>query len=142
MRSSTNAYIWMSLFFIDFSKIMLVVFIVGGAFIFVGALMAFLAIPLMKRKVKPNGLYGVRTPEAFASEESWYAINEFGGRKLLQSSYVWFVGGILAMLAPYILPRPIAIVIFYCSTLVVPLAALLLAIIPIVRYSQDFRKKK
>jgi hypothetical protein len=67
-------------------------------------LCAALSIPLIQRKIPLNALYGVRSPESFASEENRYAINEFGGRKLLNSSYVWFAGGIVVMIVPYIAP--------------------------------------
>jgi uncharacterized membrane protein len=41
------------------------------------------AIPLIGGRVKMNPWYGVRLPEAFASNDRWLEINRFGGRLLL-----------------------------------------------------------
>ncbi len=54
-------------------------YVLGG----VGLLTSALAVPLALRKVPMNRGYGVRLPQAFASEENWYAINAYGGRLLL-----------------------------------------------------------
>ncbi len=58
----------------------------------VAVIAMFLALPLIFRKVKMNGIYGIRIPEAFRSEERWYEINRFGGILF----FLWGVGlGIL-----------------------------------------------
>jgi uncharacterized membrane protein len=44
--------------------------------------------PLIAGKVKPNGLYGIRTPAAFSSEENWYRVNRIGGQILSRSGVV------------------------------------------------------
>ncbi|MCA9298233.1 MAG: SdpI family protein [Phycisphaerales bacterium] len=49
-----------------------------SAFLYVG-----LAIPLIRRRVGPNPLYGIRLRQAFLSEAHWFALNAFGGRWLL-----------------------------------------------------------
>ena len=49
----------------------------------IGLTSILLAIPLIRRKVPMNRLYGVRVPKAFASERNWYEINAYGGRLLL-----------------------------------------------------------
>ena len=48
-----------------------------------GLLFAALAIPLMRRRVPPNGLYGLRVPATFADEWVWYEANAKSGRDLL-----------------------------------------------------------
>jgi len=55
----------------------------GVTFLALGAVFVALAIPLVARKVRPNGAYGIRIPAAFASEEAWYRINRHGGFCLL-----------------------------------------------------------
>ena len=40
------------------------------------------SIPMIQRKVRPNGWYGFRTPKTFRSERIWYAANEYAGRVL------------------------------------------------------------
>ena len=37
------------------------------------------SLPLVLRKVKMNGIYGIRISESFRSEARWYQINRFGG---------------------------------------------------------------
>jgi len=44
------------------------------------------SVPLIERRVRKNHWYGVRIPEAFASEERWFEINRYGGRLLLMWS--------------------------------------------------------
>lgn len=51
-------------------------------FIAVGSLFIGLAVPLIKRRIPPNHLYGFRTAATLASEEVWYAANEYSGRQL------------------------------------------------------------
>jgi uncharacterized membrane protein len=48
----------------------------------VGLLFIGLAIPLIKRRIPPNDLYGFRVPETLASDEVWYDVNEYSGRQL------------------------------------------------------------
>jgi uncharacterized membrane protein len=52
-------------------------------FIVVGLLMAGLSIPLILRRVKPNSLYGFRTPKTLSNERIWYDTNAFAGRLIL-----------------------------------------------------------
>jgi hypothetical protein len=63
-------------------------------------LCAGLAVPLVRRRVPPNRLYGARFRKAFESDDLWYAINEYGGRRLVVWSAVVFVAGIGALFAP------------------------------------------
>ena len=49
----------------------------------VGLLMIGLSIPLMRRRVGPNRLYGLRVAETLESEEVWYEANARSGRDLL-----------------------------------------------------------
>ena len=58
------------------------VWMVMFSYIGVGGLLLLLAQPLIDRKVKPNGFYGVRTPKTLSSEDIWYKANEYGGRTL------------------------------------------------------------
>lgn len=71
--------------------------IVGALFVFSGALMVGLGVPLMQRRVRPNGLYGVRVSATLKDERVWYEANAASGRDL-----VWL--GIALILAALILP--------------------------------------
>jgi hypothetical protein len=53
-----------------------------GLFLAVGLLLCGLAIPLMRRRVKPNALYGIRVRATFADEWVWYEANARSGRDL------------------------------------------------------------
>lgn len=70
-------------------------------FLAVGLLFCALAIPLMLRRVPPNGLYGLRVPATFADERVWYEANARSGRDI-------FVLGLaqiaLALALPFLVP--------------------------------------
>ncbi|MBW3671027.1 MAG: SdpI family protein [Acidobacteria bacterium] len=42
-----------------------------------------LAVPMIRRRVPPNTLYGLRVPATFADDSVWYDANEQSGRDLL-----------------------------------------------------------
>jgi len=52
-------------------------------FIFVGTLEIIMGIPLLLEKIKPNTLYGFRTPKTRSSDEIWYKANKYFGRDFL-----------------------------------------------------------
>ena len=49
-------------------------------FFIIGLVFIGLVIPMILRKIPPNGYYGFRTPKAFSSEKIWYEINWYCGR--------------------------------------------------------------
>lgn len=60
---------------------MLILFIV---FTLSGLLFVGLAVPMIRRQVPPNALYGLRVPATFADEEVWYEANRRSGWDLLR----------------------------------------------------------
>ncbi len=58
------------------------------------------ALPLLKREIEPNRWYGIRIRKAFASEENWYRINQYGARRLI----FWSVAVLLGAAAGLFLP--------------------------------------
>ena len=52
------------------------------------ALFALIAIPLVLRKVKPNVIYGFRTPTTLSNDVVWYETNAFFGWTLLAACAV------------------------------------------------------
>jgi uncharacterized membrane protein len=54
-----------------------------GLFVAVGILNIGLALPLMRRRVKPNRLYGLRVPATLADEWVWYEANALCGRDMV-----------------------------------------------------------
>jgi uncharacterized membrane protein len=57
--------------------------ILAPLFVAVGLLFIGLAIPLIRRRVKPNQMYGLRVQATFADEWVWYEANAAAGRDLL-----------------------------------------------------------
>jgi hypothetical protein len=66
-------------------------------FSLVAALFIGLAIPLLRRRVPPNRLYGVRTRATLSDPTVWYEANAQGGRDLLALGLVVLAmaGGLL-----------------------------------------------
>ena len=52
-------------------------------FLSVGALFVALSVPLIRRRVKPNMLYGLRIRATLADERVWFEANAKSGRDLL-----------------------------------------------------------
>jgi uncharacterized membrane protein len=67
-------------------------------YVILGLLMVVLAVPLIKRKVRPNGFYGFRVPQTLNDPAVWYAVNAHFGRRLLLT-------GIATTLAAVVLYR-------------------------------------
>lgn len=65
-----------------------------------GGVLVAASLPLIRRRVKPNGFYGIRVPAAFASEENWYAINAYGGRLMLRFAALLVVVGAVGLVLP------------------------------------------
>ncbi len=95
---------------------------VGSAWTLAGLLIMGLAIPLVRGRVSPNGVYGVRLSQSFRSADAWYAINRYGGRRLI----IWAVPLIVVGLISFFLPlqsRP-------ALALVLGIAPLIFVLIP------------
>lgn len=59
-----------------------------------------LAIPLIRRRVKPNRLYGVRVAATFADEWVWYEANARSGRDLLVLGAIQLACALVPLLMP------------------------------------------
>ena len=71
---------------------------VRAAFVILGFAVAASAIPLLRRRVPPNGHFGFRVPATIADEWVWYETNVWSGRGLIA------LGLLVAALA-LVLPR-------------------------------------
>lgn len=111
----------------------------GGYFLLaVGLLLVGLSIPLIKRSVGMNQFYGVRTHEAFKSEENWYAINHYGGKQLLGAGIfttVWSILNIIFVAIGFIAHDLVAAII--CGTIPV-IIVLYIAVVRINAYNEQF----
>lgn len=98
-------------------------------------LIAVISVPLLLRKVPPNHWYGVRIPASFVSTENWYAINEFGAKRLLGLALALVIVGLVHLsLAPmpwWVDP----------AFLLAPVLFLPLLLRPILAYADSLPKK-
>jgi hypothetical protein len=53
-----------------------------ATYIIIGVVMIIVAIPLIRRWIKPNLLYGSRLPHSAANTALWYDITSYSGRLL------------------------------------------------------------
>lgn len=74
--------------------------VVLAAFGFSGLLMIALGVPLVRRRVGPNALYGVRFRDTLADERVWYDVNEAGGRDLVRLGAIQLAGGLPLAFVP------------------------------------------
>ena len=50
-----------------------------------GLLLVAVSVPLIRRRVKPNLVYGFRVAKTLSDPGVWYAANEYAGRMLLRA---------------------------------------------------------
>lgn len=103
----------------------------GISNIFVALILILISIPLIKRKVPMNKVYGVRIKKAFESEENWYKINIYGGKQLVSWSLPLVVLGIATFFLPIERNLPM-IVTIACA----PGIIIIPAIVAILRYAK------
>ena len=72
--------------------------VLGVTFILTGLLLIAISIPLVKGYIKMNSFYGMRIKKAFESDENWYKINKYGGKRLIFWSIVLICIGILNLI--------------------------------------------
>lgn len=70
-------------------------------FIGVGVLMIGLAIPLIRGRVAPNLLYGLRIRATLEDEAIWYPANRHAGRGLVGCGVTVIVGSLALYLVPW-----------------------------------------
>lgn len=73
---------------------------VGVSWTFGGLLLLGLAVPLARGRVGRNALYGIRLRESLQSDDAWFAINRYGGRRLIVWSIPLIVVGIVSFFLP------------------------------------------
>jgi uncharacterized membrane protein len=68
-------------------------------YVAIGLLLIVAALPLILRRIKPNGLYGLRVPATLADQRVWYEANARSGLDLL---VVGVVQVVVALLLPLV----------------------------------------
>ncbi len=79
-------------------------------------LFVMLAVPLVQRKVKMNRWYGVRIKKAFESDDNWYQINAYAGKRFILWASVLAGIGILTFFVP--LQHAGIVVLLACAPLI------------------------
>ena len=97
-----------------------------------GIIVILASIPLIKRKISMNSIYGVKIPQAYESKERWFDINQYGGRLLLK------FGAILFFTAMAGLAIPVAYWVTYdLGSTVIVLVCLAYILVAIFRYANQ-----
>ena len=86
-------------------------------FVAVGLLFIGLAIPLIRRRIKPNKTYGLRLPATFADEWVWYEANARTGRDLIYGGLCQLTAAVLLLPVPIIAYALINAGVILASTL-------------------------
>ena len=109
---------------------------VGLSWTLGGLLIMGVALPLARGRVPWNPLYGVRLPQSFRSDEAWFAINRFGGKRLV----VWSIPMVATGLVSFFIPmQP-----YPTRALIISLAPLVFLFIPVVeswRFAKGLENK-
>lgn len=78
-----------------------VAIIVGGMNATMGIVLIAVSIPLKNNKVDMNGLYGVRIPKSLKTEENWYALNSYFGKRMIWWGAAMSMFATAGMFLPY-----------------------------------------
>jgi hypothetical protein len=111
-----------------------VAMIVGTSWTVLGLLCVVLAVPLVRGHVRPNAFYGVRFPESFQSDEAWFAINRYGGRRMMLWSIPIVAVGIASFFLPLRTHPGLALTLGFA-----PLVFVLIPVLEVWRFARRFR---
>jgi len=100
--------------------------LLGLSNLFCAALFTGLAVPLIRRKVKMNRWYGVRISKAFESEDNWYQINAYAGKRLILWAFVLAAIGIVTFFVPL---QRLALVLLFANAPVIVIVPCIEAIV-------------
>jgi hypothetical protein len=60
-------------------------------FLISGALLMALSLPLVWRKIPPNGWYGFRVAKSLDNPQVWYEVNSYSGKRLFWTGLITMV---------------------------------------------------
>jgi hypothetical protein len=109
---------------------------IGISWTVVGLICIGLAIPLVRGQVGRNALYGVRFPESFQSDDAWFAINRFGGRRLIVWSLPLIVIGIVSFFLPLQSHTGLTLTLGFA-----PLIFILIPVVEAWRFARQYRPR-
>jgi uncharacterized membrane protein len=69
-------------------------------YVFTGLLLVGVSVPLIQRRVRPDLIYGFRTPKTLSDENVWYEANAYSGRMLLRAGAASTVAALMFFFVP------------------------------------------
>ena len=105
-------------------------------FLFTGLLFIGISIPLVMEKIKPNQLYGFRTPKTLTDERVWYKANKYMGKDFV--IFGFFI--ILYNLAVLILPKNFLSYLLFPGNIIILIAGTALVLIRSLLYLKKLDK--
>ena len=100
-----------------------------GIFIISGFILCIISIPMILKKIKPNGLYGFRVQKTLENPDIWYAVNCYSGKWLLVTGLIIVAGAISLSFVP-----SLTIDTYALSVLAIFAIAFAISIVMSVRY--------
>lgn len=97
-------------------------------FLFSGVLQIVLSIPLIRGRVRPNALYGLRIKRTLENADLWYAANRYAAWRML------WVGLLLMAFAAVSYFLPITFIVYALTGLIILLGGLGVALFQSLRY--------
>lgn len=73
---------------------LLLLYVIGSVLLMV------LAVPMIRGKIPPNGLYGFRVPATIEHPELWYPVNRYAGKCLFWTGAISTFGAIILYFVP------------------------------------------
>jgi uncharacterized membrane protein len=98
-----------------------------------GLLLAAISVPLMRRKIGPNPLYGFRVKRTREDPAVWYPVNAYAAKRLLVVGVVISVSAILLFFVP-----GVDLLVYALANGGIGLTGLLLAVLQSFLYLRSF----
>jgi uncharacterized membrane protein len=98
-------------------------------FIATGVILVLAAVPMIRRRVPPNPLYGLRVSATYSDEWVWYEANAASGRDLILLGVVQLAVALVAI--PFLRQLPIVYVLL--NTAVICAGAIKVAVVGLLR---------
>lgn len=105
-------------------------------YLILSLLMVVISVPLIRRMVKPNYVYGFRIRQTLADLDTWYAVNAYGGRMLFG------LGIAMALCTLVLYPLGFSVDGYASACAVVMLIGLLIALGSTWSYMQRYVESK
>jgi hypothetical protein len=109
---------------------------VGASWTLIGLVIITLAIPLTQGRIPRNGLYGIRFPQSFQSDDAWFAINRFGAKRMMIWSIPIIFVGIISLFLPLRSHTALTLTLGYT-----PLIFILIPVLESWRFARNYPPK-